>query len=278
MTITESDIRERLRLRYPEDKGWVTAEEVTLASKARRIDLYALNVWQSKRWGVACEIKVNLTDFRRELDQPSKRKPFVDASNEFFYVAPVGVIPPDEIPAECGLIEAMNGDSKQLRIKVRPQQRSIEIPREVLFRLLSKWRDDRHQAAIAQSRDAWCEFNGRKVTLDDIREIGLKYWEHRNYRRIESEARRMAAETSQKRRSNARDWSRIANAINGLARKRGVRISQFDDDEIVRWLTALSGSGSLRLARANIEQALADLDAAISLESPVPDERLEASA
>jgi hypothetical protein len=51
-------------------------------------------------------VKVSRADFLGELRQPIKRRMGMRYSNEFYFVAPGGLVNPDEVPVDCGLIEA----------------------------------------------------------------------------------------------------------------------------------------------------------------------------
>lgn len=71
-----------------------------------RIDAFALHV--EKQWTRAFEIKVSRSDFLHEITNPDKRAPALALSNEYFFAAPKGMIDPDEIPDECGLLEVVD--------------------------------------------------------------------------------------------------------------------------------------------------------------------------
>lgn len=70
----------------------------------RRIDAWAMHV--RKQHCVAYEVKVTRADFLRELEDPTKRAAAMLLSNEFFFATPPGLISPDELPEDCGLMEA----------------------------------------------------------------------------------------------------------------------------------------------------------------------------
>lgn len=71
-----------------------------------RIDLLAVSLWPSTGEGViAYEVKVSRSDFLSEIKKPSKRRPAMRYSNQFFFAAPAGLVKPTEIPYDCGLIE-----------------------------------------------------------------------------------------------------------------------------------------------------------------------------
>jgi hypothetical protein len=55
---------------------------------------------------VCYEVKTSRADFLGELKNPLKRRIGMRYSNEFYFVAPANMLKPDDVPAECGLIEA----------------------------------------------------------------------------------------------------------------------------------------------------------------------------
>lgn len=81
----------------------------------RSIDGFAIHVWPSKFEAIAYEIKVTRADFQRELLDATKRRPFVEASTSFYFVTPVGLVQPHEVPEECGLMEARPGSLKVVK-------------------------------------------------------------------------------------------------------------------------------------------------------------------
>lgn len=103
-TITSEDICAELRKQHQKD---IWFEELRLSSGfgwEGRIDFFALNVAPST--GNKCtayEVKVSRADFRR--DTHKKQRGARLFSDFFFYVAPVGVIPHEDVPDWAGLIE-----------------------------------------------------------------------------------------------------------------------------------------------------------------------------
>lgn len=91
------------------------------------IDGFALNCYPSKSMQrIAYEVKVNRGDFLSELKNPEKREPFMRYANQFFFATPVGLVKPEEIPDEVGLIE-IHGDGFW-KIKVKAPYRRTERP------------------------------------------------------------------------------------------------------------------------------------------------------
>jgi hypothetical protein len=78
-----------------------------LASSAQRLDAFALNCFPHLGMKRVCyEVKTSRADYLAELKHPIKRRIGMRYSNEFYFVAPGGLLAHAEIPAECGLIEA----------------------------------------------------------------------------------------------------------------------------------------------------------------------------
>lgn len=106
------------------------------AGHERRIDYFAIHCHPSRQHRrLAFEIKISRADFRRELKQPGKRRLALMYSNEFYFVAPDGVIPESELPPECGLIIADPAAHwrSRLKIRVRAASRDTLPPAWSLF-------------------------------------------------------------------------------------------------------------------------------------------------
>ena len=74
---------------------------------AQRLDAFALNSLPHTGMKRICyEVKTSRNDFLCELRHPLKRRIGMRYSNEFYFVAPARLVEREEIPSECGLIEA----------------------------------------------------------------------------------------------------------------------------------------------------------------------------
>jgi len=72
------------------------------------IDVFVLNTYPSKQFQrMAFEIKVSRSDFLREIKNPNKRRFAMAMSNEFYFVAPKGLLKNSDIPLNCGLMEVI---------------------------------------------------------------------------------------------------------------------------------------------------------------------------
>ncbi|GAA4711459.1 hypothetical protein [Brevibacillus fulvus] len=107
-----AEVLEALR-RYhgPAGREWAFFEELRAGTgygpkSEQRFDAWAINLWPSKGMMRRCyEIKVSRSDFLHELRNPEKRQKGLELSNEFYFVTPAGLVDPNEIPEETGLIE-----------------------------------------------------------------------------------------------------------------------------------------------------------------------------
>jgi hypothetical protein len=100
----------RLHTNHGLGDRWAFFEELRLGTGygrgvEQRIDAFACGLW-SKNWGsMAYEAKTTRADFRREIKEPSKRRMALRYSNLFWFVTPQGLIKPEELPIEAGLME-----------------------------------------------------------------------------------------------------------------------------------------------------------------------------
>lgn len=94
----------------------------------QRFDGWAINYFPSKQNVVRCyEVKVSRGDFLKELHTPVKRRAGLLRSNEFYFVAPEGLIKVDEVPLECGLKE-VNMETGEVTTPVPAPYRECVVP------------------------------------------------------------------------------------------------------------------------------------------------------
>lgn len=88
--------------------GLIWATEPQLGSKLRRMDFWTLHPQEGKGHVSSCyEIKVSRADFKR--DSALKQREARLYCDQFWYVAPIGLIQPEEVPDWAGLQE-WNGE------------------------------------------------------------------------------------------------------------------------------------------------------------------------
>lgn len=106
---TAAGILARLKKRYGQPQ-WLGFDELVVSTSytrgLQRIDYWTMNTYPSKGYHrIAFEIKISRGDFTRELRTPWKRRPALLLANEFYFVAPSGIVPPAKLPIDAGLIE-----------------------------------------------------------------------------------------------------------------------------------------------------------------------------
>lgn len=100
----------------------------------QKMDLWVMSKSWSKPKVTVYEIKVSRGDFL----QDDKWQNYLKFGNEFYFVAPTGVIDKDELPGHVGLmVTSKNGT--RLYIKRKAVFRDVQIP-ESVFRYLLMWR------------------------------------------------------------------------------------------------------------------------------------------
>ena len=111
--MTAEEIKKVLReeRHFAMSEDWLVFEEVRCGSgygrhQARSIDLWAVKVAPSAgNQAIAYEVKVSRSDFIADIRDSHKQRGALTFSDRFYYVAPVGVIPVEKLPAWAGLIE-----------------------------------------------------------------------------------------------------------------------------------------------------------------------------
>lgn len=106
------------------------------------------DAWVMRRsWTKPCltgyEIKVSRDDFLRDEKWPN----YLPLCNEFYFACAPGVVSPDELPKEVGLLEAAKTGGRMLCKKKAPY-RKIDIPESVYQYVLM------HRARIIEEHDA----------------------------------------------------------------------------------------------------------------------------
>lgn len=108
--MTSAAVVAELQRNYP-FPDWLAFPELRIGTgfgknAEQRLDFWAMAALPSQRFRrVAYEIKISRADFLAELRQPLKRRRALLLSNEFYFVAPPGLIQAGELPPECGLAE-----------------------------------------------------------------------------------------------------------------------------------------------------------------------------
>lgn len=137
--VTAPDVLKGLRKRHRKDSGWEQFPEFQLWT--RRIDFLAVRLYNSGPPLVGYEVKVDRGDWLAELKDPDKKIEAMEFVSEFYFAAPKGLIPKEEVPKGCGLVEISFGPRGGINpVEVIPAQQFpvTEIP--VLFVARMLWR------------------------------------------------------------------------------------------------------------------------------------------
>ncbi|HUW33402.1 MAG TPA: MmcB family DNA repair protein [Planctomycetota bacterium] len=112
---------------------------------------FRLDAWAMRRsWVNFCtfgyEIKVSRSDFIRD----EKWRFYLAYCHELFFCTPKGLVKPDELPPEVGLIEATS-NGRRLVLKKRAAHRQLQIPEELFCYILMC------RAKIIERQDGYSE-------------------------------------------------------------------------------------------------------------------------
>ncbi len=234
--ITAHDIALRLEHRYPADKGWSVFNELrdcTGWGHSRTIDVWAMNTWPSKKMYVAVEIKVTLADYRRE--SPSKRAPFMAATNEFWYAAPRGIIPVEEIHEGCGLLETWGG---KMRVTKAAVQRDKSAPDEAMWMAICRRAAERQKHMHNHyGGDAVAKILGKPMNYSNLMElcekVGLRNYDS-ELTRTKSAHKLLLHERGERREW----WEKWKSVVVAAQRLVGANAWRADPAEILRLLKA----------------------------------------
>lgn len=126
--MTAADVRASLALRWP-DSEYLSIEEAPQGSDrgGRKLDLLVVSLWRSRGLQVdGVEIKVSLSDWKRELLNAEKADFWWRHTNRFWVAVPAklveGVKP--DLPPGWGLLSCEPGAAP--KIAVRPELRTAE--------------------------------------------------------------------------------------------------------------------------------------------------------
>jgi hypothetical protein len=131
----------------------------------QRMDAWALKKSWAHPLARGYEIKVSRSDFMGD----DKWRGYLPCCNEFYFVAPPGVIKPEEVAAEAGLLVCSTNGTR-LYAKKKAPYRDVEIPesvyRYVLFSRVNTRQDNYH--AGRDKATFWREWLEGKQELQQI--------------------------------------------------------------------------------------------------------------
>lgn len=164
---------ERMVLKRHSDDVCVPQCKTGPTQSAKRGELAILDVWtMSRSWAhlsfVGYEIKVSRSDFLRDDKWPR----YLDVVNCFYFVTPPGLLKPEEVPGNCGLLEPRGGRLKTRKAATRHE---IEPPAELMvYVLMARAAIGREALGLVdqdQRTALWEEWLRKK---DETRDLGYR--------------------------------------------------------------------------------------------------------
>lgn len=127
MKCSETALVDLLRVRHSQDVFVPQCKSgPSQGAEHLRLDAWVLRKSWSRPLAIGYEIKVTRADFLRD----DKWRGYLPYCNEFYFVVPSGLIKPDELSAEAGLLVATANLTKLYRKKKAPY-RDVVIPEEI---------------------------------------------------------------------------------------------------------------------------------------------------
>jgi hypothetical protein len=130
---------------------WLFLRELRIGTGHRhhemqRLDAFALNCLPHLGMKRVCyEVKISRADFLGEIRRPLKRRIGMRFSNEFYFVTPAGMLAPEEVPTECGLVEIGQASTEESKRLVRRSEGFFSLDAETgvfcTVAVPAPWRD-----------------------------------------------------------------------------------------------------------------------------------------
>lgn len=132
--VTARDVMGGINIRYQVGQYVVIPEAPSANVSGRSCDAIAIGVWASTGNPIiGHEIKVSRSDWLHELDQPEKSEAFLPYCHQWYIAAPKGIVKLEELRAEWGLMELVNG-----KMKIR-RQATKTTPKPLPNNMLASW-------------------------------------------------------------------------------------------------------------------------------------------
>ena len=163
---TEAQAIEFLRVKFPEEKGWLVIPQVRngvgFTRTVRTADAIICQLWPSRGLSMTgVEYKRTKHDWQRELKNPAKAEEIAAYCHHWVILAPRGVIDDWEIPAGWGFWE-IDGD-KLKRTRTPPDQAEVKpLDYSFVFAMLRAVASFSPDKAVIQAArdDSWSQAEG----------------------------------------------------------------------------------------------------------------------
>lgn len=116
--VTAVDVKDALRKRWP-DGHYLHVEEAPDGPErlGRKLDVLVLSLWKSRGYELdGVEVKVSMSDWKRELDRPEKADFWWEHVHRFWIAVPVRIAPGvrADLPTGWGLLAVDGGVAQQV--------------------------------------------------------------------------------------------------------------------------------------------------------------------
>lgn len=129
---------------------------------------FRMDAWvMTRSWAnmafICYETKISRSDFLSD----GKWQNYLQYCNEFYFVAPQGIIDPRELPEEAGLI-VCSKNAARLFMKKKAAVRKVEIPESLLIYVLMCRSIIRDEQTVQNSVEYWKQWLDRKKESRDL--------------------------------------------------------------------------------------------------------------
>lgn len=169
---TEKDMTLALQERFNPDKGYVSIPQYRVRhgfaerGKHNIIDLMVYGLWSKDQNVYAFEIKVSRQDFINDITAyHTKHKEAFRLSNCFYYAVPHGLVTPEEIPEESGLIYVNTGGKTMIK-KVAPIRKITDLVKADFQALVAS----RYKSEQNGVKNHYITFLGKEITPEAVTE------------------------------------------------------------------------------------------------------------
>lgn len=171
-TFTAAQMRAMLAHTYePEGqpREWAVWYEATFGDPPRRCDAVAVNLWGSRGAKIhGFEIKVTRADWLVELRDGGKAEAAWRACDEWYVVAPAGVVEPAELPVGWGLMEPAR---TRLAVVVPAAQRTGIPDRDFWTRMIQRLYEQQRQERAKELEEYRRAFDRRAEQTANIHRL-----------------------------------------------------------------------------------------------------------
>ena len=133
---TEDKLLSNIKNEYHREKGWLTLKHIrssTGTGKVRTADAISFSMWPSQGHDIiGFEIKTSYSDWKKELKNKRKANGISQYCDEWYVVAPKGVIRTNELPSKWGLKEPNGNGLKTIKKAERIGNGESPLPRDFI--------------------------------------------------------------------------------------------------------------------------------------------------